>query len=72
MGPDRGRTHDPWDLQSDTHLLSDTLPTALHGQVYCRVALKYMAWQYCGCKEFIDHFQNLSIIWRCYDIIKQN
>ena len=32
MGPGRDRTR-PLDLQSDSHLLPDTLPTALRGPV---------------------------------------
>ena len=33
MGPGRDRTHGPLDLQSDSHLLPDTLRTALRGPV---------------------------------------
>ena len=34
MGPGRDQTHGPLDMQSDTYLQSNTLPTALCGLVF--------------------------------------
>ena len=57
MGPGWDRTRD----QSDSHLLSDTLPTALHGPVYEVSRKVVMAWQ-SGLKHMSCNLMNVMSV----------
>ena len=67
MGSGRNRIHDPLDLQSDSHLLPDTLPTALRGPVPEKIVFLFANDKRLCCKAPItnaadENFAKFSMI----------